>query len=58
MSGQEKWLLVELTDFWKSLPELISEINSGNLEMGLIAKFELAIELLISLNSKSLVALN
>ncbi|GAA5441859.1 hypothetical protein Misp06_00020 [Microbulbifer sp. NBRC 101763] len=57
LSDQEKCLLVELTDFGKSLPEFISEIHSDNLEMSLVAKFELAIELLISLNSKGLLAL-
>ena len=49
--------MVELTDFGKSLPELISEIHSDNVEMDLVEKFELAVGLINSLTSKGLMAL-
>ena len=57
MSDNEKWLLVELTDFGKTLPELISEIHSDATEDSLIEKYELAIGLVNSLVSKGLISL-
>ena len=57
LSDNEKWLLVELTDFGKTLPELISEIHSDATEDSLIEKYKLAIGLVNSLVSKDLVSL-
>ncbi|WP_445362211.1 hypothetical protein ACJJIQ_13880 [Microbulbifer sp. ANSA003] len=57
MSDNEKWLLIELTDFGKTLPELISEIYSDATEDSLIEKYELAIGLVNSLVSKGLISL-
>ncbi|WP_445356271.1 hypothetical protein ACJJI5_11015 [Microbulbifer sp. EKSA008] len=57
LSDNEKWLLVELTDFGKTLPELISEIHSDATEDSLIEKYELAIGLVNSLVSKGLISL-
>ncbi|WP_444886469.1 hypothetical protein [Microbulbifer sp. JMSA008] len=57
LSDNEKWLLVELTDFGKTLPELISEIHSDATEGSLIEKYELAIGLVKSLVSKGLISL-
>ncbi|WP_141398515.1 MULTISPECIES: hypothetical protein [Microbulbifer] len=57
LSDNEKWLLVELTDFSKTLPELISEIHSDAPEKRLMEKYEVAIGIVNSLVSKGLVSL-
>ncbi|WP_415912129.1 hypothetical protein [Neptuniibacter sp. QD37_11] len=57
LSKDEKSLLVELTDFGKSLPELISEIHSDSPALSLVEKYTLAINTVTSLVSKDLVLL-
>lgn len=57
LSEDEKSLLLELTDFGKSLPELISEVHSENPSGNLVDKYDFAINLVTSLVSKGLVSL-
>ena len=58
LTEDEKWLLMDLTDFNKSLTELVEDVHFDNLTKSASEKFAIAEKLVTSLMYKGLVQLS